>query len=129
MASPVKDICFHPRWRQHRSPFWQPDVFRPDVRPYRMANCRVPACWMFSSFIWPRGRSRVRGALPRPPRQCAKPACYPSFQLQRPHPPPLVTRASQLGSGGECVVWDGSQYPLDTSAPGDRHAALGRMDG
>lgn len=39
------------------------------------------ACSMLTSSIWLWGRSRVRGALPRPPRQCVKPACYPSFQL------------------------------------------------
>ena len=74
------------------------------------------------------GGSLVCGALPRPPWLCEKPACYPSSPRARP-PPPVSHQSVTAGFGGERVVWGGSQYPLDTSAPRDRHAALGRMDG
>lgn len=94
-------------WCQHRRvPSGSPMFFRPDVRPYWMANCRVPG--MLDAHFLHLALREVSGQrCPSQTTQAVCKACLLSLlPAAAPTPtPPLVTKAPQLGSGGECAVW------------------------
>lgn len=83
--------------------------FRPDVRPYRMANCRVPS--MLDPHFLHQALREVPGQ--RCPSQTTQAVCKACLLALFPAAarPPLVTKASQLGSGGENVVWGRKSIP------------------
>lgn len=111
-----------------QSSFWKPDVCWPDVRAYWMANCRVPG--LLNAHFLHLALGEVPGQrCPSQTTQAVCKACLLSLLPAVAPPPPVSHQSVTAGFGGERVVWGGSQYPLDTSAPRDRHAALGRMDG
>lgn len=107
-------------WLQHHrvpSGSWMFSGLTSDSTGWQIAES--PACWMFLHLA-PREVPGQR--CPSQTTQAVCKACLLSL-LPAAASPPLVTRASQLGSGGECVVWGGTQYPRDTSAPRDRPVA------
>ena len=90
-----------------QSSFWKPDVCWPDVRAYWMANCRVPG--LLNAHFLHLALGEVPGQ--RCPSQTTQAVCkaglLSTLPAVAPPPPPLVTKASQLGSGAS--VWCGAE--------------------